>query len=309
MNAKDILKNFGFQAEDEPISIYPFSPVYRITQPKGEFIIKKTQHPMLKANRLMAYTTSLNESGIDVVIPVSMTTENPMAIGDAMYVVYPFIEGNAYSGLDHEIHEAGKLLGRIHALSASDNEFNLSSYDVYDFNEKEVEDDIEKITENSSAYDIEIPPKLKDRLMQAVHNQEGLNQAELPHVATPYDFKANNLIYTPEPYLIDPDNAGWVPRIFDLALALLLFHNELETAPDQPFTPPQWKLFLAGYGESVVLSAKEKSYWPKAIEHVFLDEVMWLMADTPEDWHNPAQRNLFERLIQLLMDVEEYDLT
>lgn len=307
MNAKDILNKFGFHAEDEPISIYAFSPVYRVTQPGGEYIIKKTQSPMLKANRLMAYTTSLKESGIDVVVPVSMTTDNPMAIDGAIYVVYPFIQGSTYSGLDSEIQEAGKLFGRIHALSSNENEFNLSPYDVYDFNEQEAEEGIQKITQNSSAYDIEISPKLEDRLMQAVHNQEDLNQAALPHVATPYDFKANNLIYTPDPYLIDPDNAGWVPRIFDLALVLLLFHNELETAPDQPFTSRQWKLFLTGYEESVVLSPKEKSYWPKAIEHVFLDEVMWLMADTPEDWHNSAQRKLFEKLVQLLMNVEEYD--
>ena len=307
MNAKDILNKFGFHAEDEPISIYPFSPVYRATQPEGEYIIKKTQSPMLKANRLIAYTTSLKEWGIDVVVPVPMTMDNPMAIDGAMYVVYPFIEGSTYSGLDREIEDAGKLFGRIHALSSNENEFNLSPYDVYDFNEKEAEDGIQKINQNSSAYDIEISPKLEDRLMQAVHNQEDLNQAALPHVATPYDYKANNLIYTPDPYLIDPDNAGWVPRIFDLALALLLFHNELETAPDQPFTPRQWKLFVTGYEKSAVLSPKEKSYWPKAIEHVFLDEVMWLMADTPEDWHNPAQRKLFEELVQLLINVEEYN--
>lgn len=43
-------------------------------------------------------------------------------------------------------------------------------------------------------------------------------------MAAPHDYKASNLVVVLEPYFIDPDNATWSPRIFDLALALLLFH-------------------------------------------------------------------------------------
>ena len=66
----------------------------------------------------------------------------------------------------------------------------------------------------------------------------------LPYVVTPHDYKANNLISTPNPYLIDPDNAKWLPRIFDLTLVLHLFHNELSSAPDVIFTPKQWMYSL-----------------------------------------------------------------
>jgi spectinomycin phosphotransferase len=127
-------------------------------------------------------------------------------------------------------------------------------------------------------------------------------------VMTPHDYKANNLIYTPDPYLIDPDNAVCIPRIFDLALALLLFHNEMETAPDQVFTPKQWELFLKGYKEYVSLSALELRYWERAIEHVFLDEVMWLMAEVEEDWERDSQRKLFASLLALLEDKSAYRL-
>ena len=154
-----------------------------------------------------------------------------------------------------------------------------------------------------------IPAALEEMLLQTVQQQKRLKTSGLPHVATPHDYKANNLVYTPEPYLIDPDNAAWVPRIFDLALVLLLFHNEFATAPDQPFTAEQWKQFLAGYQEYVTLTQKEKTLWTQAVEHFFLDEVMWLMADVQEDWHNPAQRNLFNSLIQLFLNFEEYSLT
>ena len=56
MNAKTIVNSFGFQVEEEPVSIYPFSPVYQLERPEGEFIVKKTQTPIAKANRLMNYT-------------------------------------------------------------------------------------------------------------------------------------------------------------------------------------------------------------------------------------------------------------
>lgn len=309
MRAKTIVKNFGFEAEDEPLSIYPFSPVYRMIRPEGDFIVKKTQHPIEKANRLMRYTKTLNEQGVDVVIPSKIQAENPRTFGEETYVVYPFVQGVPYTGKEWEIKEAGRLLGRIHALSPTDNEYELDIYDVFDFTGEEVKESFQRIEQNAAPHGIKMNPILEVRLLQAVRQQEELKQAGLISVATPHDFKANNLIYTPQPYLIDPDNAGWIPRIFDLALVLLLFNNELASAPDRTFTKQQWHLFLSGYGESVDLSLEEKINWPKALEHVFLDEVMWLMADVEEDWQNQAQRSLFDSLTQLFLNFEEYSLT
>ncbi|MFC4713495.1 phosphotransferase [Planococcus dechangensis] len=309
MKASAIIKSFGFQIEEEPISIYPFSPVYRIKGAENDWIIKKTQHPYQKAQRFVAYTKNLEQQGIDVVVPVEMSAPNPATIGEATYVVYPFIEGHPYSGKDAEIVEAGRLLGKIHSFSPVENEFGLDPYDVFDFNEEEVTQSVNRIAVHASTHEVELPIELEKRLFQAVAQQDELKGAGLVHVATPHDFKANNLVYTPRPHLIDPDNAGWVPRIFDLALVLLLFHNELPSAPDKPFTESQWKLFLTGYNEFITLTAEEKLLWPKALEHVFLDEVMWLMADVEEDWHNPAQRHLFQQLAALLVDTKAYALT
>lgn len=154
----------------------------------------------------------------------------------------------------------------------------------------------------------EIDTGLKTILLESVVSQEGLYQAGLPHVATPHDFKANNLVLIPEPFLIDPDNATWIPRIFDLALTLLLFHNEHDQAPDRVFTIDEWKLFLAGYKKYIVLSSKEKVFWEKAKQHVFLDEVMWLMAEYEEDWQNASQQKLFNSLIRMVIDSSDYPL-
>lgn len=303
------MKNFGFEVEEEPISIYPFSPVYRLESSDGEFIVKKTRSPIMKAHRLMAFTNKLHNQGINVVIPEKISTGNPLVIDDTTYVVYPFINGEPYKGKDIEIKEAGKLLGRIHSLSSAENEFQLDVYDVFDFTEDEVKESFIKIVENATLNNSFIDSELEVRLLQAVRQQEVLEKVGLPSVATPHDFKANNLIYVPHPYLIDPDNAGWIPRIFDLALVLFLFHNELATAPDQPLTKKQWEIFLEGYKENVTLTENEIHYWTQALEHVFLDDVMWLMAEGKEDWENPLQRNLFSRLIQLLLNLEEYSLT
>ncbi|AXI08561.1 serine kinase [Oceanobacillus zhaokaii] len=306
MSGKEILNRFGFQTDEEPISIYPFSPVYKVKGEMQDFIVKRTQNPVRK---VMEYVTMLKRNRINVVTPVPLKTVNPQIIGNETYVTYPFIDGTAYTGEDEEIIEAGRLLGKIHYLSPAENLYNLAAYDVFDFTVEEVVESIQKIKRHTERFHVNIDIKrLKEKLMQTVSQQEALKNCGLPLVATPHDYKANNLIYTPKPYLIDPDNAALIPRIFDLALALLLFHNEIATGPDRVFTLKEWQTFLSGYKEYISISELELSNWQRAVEHVFLDEVMWLMAEVEEDWSNLAQRNLFASLVELVLDNSCYKL-
>lgn len=305
MSGTEILNIFGFDVEEEPVSIYPYSPVYRVKYGYQDVVIKRTQS---RAESVMSYTNMLKDKGINVVTPVKLQVDNPQKYEDTNYVVYPFIEGQKYSGKDNEIYEAGKMLGQIHSYSPVSNEYNLLEYDVYDFNEEEVEESMEAIIQHAEKTGIRIDPGLKTKLLGSVANQQELYHAGLPHVATPHDFKANNLVLIPEPYLIDPDNAGWIPRIFDLALALLLFHNEHEEAPDQVFTIDEWEIFILGYKEYIVLTDQEKVFWEKAKQHVFLDEVMWLMAEYEEDWQKSSQQKLFMSLIHFMRDSANYRL-
>lgn len=305
MNGKDILNIFGFEVEEEPLSIYPYSPVYRVNYGDKDVVVKRTQK---RVENVMSYINKLKDKGINVVTPVKLKVDNPQKYGDTNFVVYPFIEGIKYSGKEKEIYEAGKMLGQIHSYSPDSNIDNLLVYDVYDFNYLEIEESMEAIREHAKKLEIEIDPRLQTKLNEAVSNQQELYQAKLPHIATPHDFKANNLILIPEPFLIDPDNATWIPRIFDLALALLLFHNEHEEAPNRIFTLDEWKLFLRGYKEYVVLTDQEKVFWEKAKQHVFLDEVMWLMAECEEDWQRYSQQELFNSLIHFVIDSENYKL-
>jgi spectinomycin phosphotransferase len=305
MNGKEILTIFGFEVSEEPKSIYPYSPVYRVKYGDKDVVVKRTQR---RAKNVMSYITMLKDKGVNVVTPVKLQVNNPQKYEDTNLVVYPFIEGKKYSGKEKEIYGAGKLLGQIHSFSPSSNAYNLLDYDVYDFNELEVEESMEAIIQHADNAGVEIDTGLKTKLLESVASQQELYHAGLPHVSTPHDFKANNLVLIPEPYLIDPDNATWIPRIFDLALALLLFHNEHEEAPDQIFTIDEWALFLKGYKEYIVLTDHEKGYWDKAKQHVFLDEVMWLMAEYEEDWQNSSQQKLFNSLIRVVMDSAAYKL-
>lgn len=308
MNAKDIFNKFGLEIDKEPISIYPYSPVYKAQIGNQEAIIKKTQRPLDAAQKLMQYIKSLNMAQINIVTPVVADTfANPQAIEEDVFVMYPFIEGYTYTAKDEEIYAAGQLLGKIHYSSPKTNDYQLPVYDVFDFTKQEVTEHMRAIRHHiqHTRHDLSVD-LMEEKLIQAVNQQTPLQEAQLPYVATPYDYKANNLIYTPAPYLIDPDNATWIPRILDLALSLLLFHNELDTAPDTLFTAKQWNLFLYGYSEWITLTDLEKSSWKSAVAHVFLDEVMWLMAEYKEDWMNDKQYNLFASIIQLLMDSSAY---
>ncbi|WP_100011270.1 phosphotransferase [Lentibacillus sediminis] len=309
MKTSEILRGFGLDSEPEPESIYPFSPVYRVTTDEGDVVVKKTQSPLKRAKGLIKFISHLSENGIDVVTPVELDRDNPQTVQEDVYVVYPYINGSVYTGKNEEIYQAGRLLGQIHGLSPAENHYQLDPYNVYDFTTAEVEESMAAIGKNAAANHFSLEPgELKEKLMAAVSRQDELERSGLPCVASPYDYKANNLIYTPEPYLIDPDNATWVPRIFDLALALLLFHNEHDTAPARIFTAYEWQLFLKGYTSAVELTEQEKSYWQQAVEHIFLDEVMWLMEEFPEDWENSRQRRLFADLIRVVLDCREYGI-
>lgn len=304
-NGKEILALFGFEAKEEPVSIYPYSPVYRVKYGDMDVVVKRTQS---RAESVMAYTNMLKHKGINVVTPVMLQGDNPKKYENTYFVVYPFIEGSKYSGKEKEIYEAGKMLGHIHSLSPNTNTYELLDYDVYDFNKQEVEESMEAIMQHAGKAGIEIDQGLKMKLLESVAAQQELYEAGLPHVATPHDFKANNLVLIPEPHLIDPDNATWIPRVFDLALVLMLFHNEHEEAPDRVFTIDEWELFLSGYKEYIALNNQEKLFWEKAKQHVFLDEVMWLMAEYEEDWQNPSQQNLFNSLMRVVIDSADYRL-
>jgi Ser/Thr protein kinase RdoA (MazF antagonist) len=106
-----------------------------------------------------------------------------------------------------------------------------------------------------------------------------IRDSALPFVADTIDFKASNLVYTATgPVLIDPDNADYLPRVLDLAIAALLFHNELETAPPRLFTQSEWDAFAQAYSGRVNLTDLEVELWPTALRYVISEWGTWTLV-------------------------------
>ena len=99
MTGKEILNIFGFEVKEEPVSIYPYSPVYRVKQGDKDVIVKRTQR---RAENVMSYIHMLKDRGINVVTPVKLQVDNPQKYEDTNYVVYPFIQGEKYSGKEND---------------------------------------------------------------------------------------------------------------------------------------------------------------------------------------------------------------
>jgi Ser/Thr protein kinase RdoA (MazF antagonist) len=107
------------------------------------------------------------------------------------------------------------------------------------------------------------------------------------------DFRAINLRYRGGvPTLVDPDNAEYAPRLLDLALAALLFHNEIEDGPGRLFDDAEWAVFIGAYLRQAELTGAERSLWPAAVRYMLIEWGFWTLTDAAEigAWAQPAQR-------------------
>ncbi|MHA2252375.1 MAG: phosphotransferase [Candidatus Kariarchaeaceae archaeon] len=315
VDAKEILTKFNFLLSDEPESIYKFAPVFKFQHTEAIYVLKKTRSPLEMAENLHSYTRYLKENNIDVVTPISLDINNPQDINGDIWVIYEFIEGTIYSGKTSEIFEAGRMLGQIHAIS-SQNRFGLKEYGWYDFSQDVLEKDLKNIKQIAEDVIVDIPIEnltafcLKTFQEEAELKKKCADTEVIPWVGCNWDYKANNLVYLADgkPVLIDPDSGGFVPRIIDLALALLLFNNDLESAPPHIFTTEEWSIFLGGYTQHICFTKDEKEIWLKVLLHVFTDEVIWLLANHADLWQQKNDQEFFISLIDFLNNYHKYQL-
>src|SRR5690242_9326240 len=125
MNPSDLARAFGFPLSSEHalVSIYPYSSVYRLSNDRGAWYINSAQKPYARAQAVAAWTRDLADQGLSLVTPAQGFGENPRAFhpgkdlnaAEEVWVVYPFIAGQPYTGDDVQIRAAGALLGAIHA--------------------------------------------------------------------------------------------------------------------------------------------------------------------------------------------------
>ncbi|TQL74639.1 Ser/Thr protein kinase RdoA (MazF antagonist) [Stackebrandtia endophytica] len=286
-----------FGAEDVPeTSCYAWAPVYPCRVGDARVVIKRTRSRSETAAAVAGWTTGLREAGVATVAPVTLPVANPAKVDDEYWVVYPFLDGEVYSGEAGQIAAAGRLLGRIHATETA---VTPPPFEWPDHGEESVEEDregIAKVLTEPVAAAVEPLSRLVTEFMSRV--LPPIRDGRLPHVGAVMDYKANNLIYrTDGPVLVDPDNADWAPRILDLALAAMQFHIEHSAAPGRMFTQAEWREFYAGYCEHVELTEAECRLWPLAVEYMLSEYGLWSLIESDE-WDEPRERAFMIDLAQ-----------
>jgi Ser/Thr protein kinase RdoA (MazF antagonist) len=308
MNNAPIIRAFGFelQADNAPASISPFAPVFRLANSDGLWIVKRTQTPLTRAQAIAAWTRSLAALGLGVVTPAPGFGDNPRTFQqddqEQVWAVYPFIQGSPYQGDTPHIRAAGDLLGKMHAAGI-DQDFGLKQREtVVTVEPEEVEADTAQILRfMQQAFPHSVEAARAHLQMQAQrYFQQGrprLATIRLPVTNCSWDYKASNLVYHQVgPVLVDPDNAGRIPRAYDLAIAALLFHNE-GAGPSRVFTANEWHVFLEGYRQHVQLSELEESSWEDILLCCWVDEALWLLQDDETGWADPKQSGMLRSLL------------
>lgn len=222
MDQHTAITAFPFEHPAAPVSLYEYAPVLRIRDRRGDWVLKRTGLAHSTGVAIGRWLTALRQLGVSIVAPAPHLAPNPRQLDDGKeWVVYPFVEGTGYHALDDEIADAGRLLGQMHAADLPETN-DLLTYDrpvvhALDWTEKHLASAMSAMRD----YGFEAS---RLEVMTAQRISVATTVEGLPLAGCSFDFKASNLVFGPEPTLIDPDHAARMPRLYDLAVALLLFH-------------------------------------------------------------------------------------
>ncbi len=286
---------------DRAVSMYQYAPVFKVRLNDQFYILKRTKNDVMQVNKLIVFEKHLLSNGIGVQIPVKRFDDETHMIGEERWVIYPFVEGEPYNGSDVHIELAGDLMGRIHACNNHTFNHGFTWKNYEDVFLTDVLDDLKTI-ESKYGANIKLTT-LIDNAMK--HKFEDLKILDVPYVDATWDYKASNLIYNNHVDLIDLDNSGYIPRVFEICLALLLFHTSAPLAPNRPFTVEEWELFMSSYKKHIELTPEEITNFTKFLEFVFLDEGLYAIVDL-EDNEQQRQVEFINNLVHL--DLSKYKI-
>lgn len=287
MHGHAFLSAFPFDHPEPPISLCDYGPVLRVRDRRGDWVVKRTGLVHSDGEAIGDWLTALRRLGVDVVVPVPHLSPNPRRLDDGKeWIVYPFVSGTNYHATKEEIRAAGVLLGRMHAADPPQTH-QLATYETAVVRSVGwVERHLASAERPMRFYGIDPAPI---RTVAITRAARAAPIAGLPLAGCSFDFKASNLVFGPAPVLVDPDHAARIPRLFDLAVALLLFHCDLPTAPGRLWTEAEWAEFLQGYFQHVTLTAHEAASWDAILNLAWLDQAVWLLGSWPEGWADPKE--------------------
>lgn len=280
--APAFLTAFQFDEPSPPTSLCAYGPVFQVRDHRGVWVVKRTGLVHSSGAAIGSWVTALRRAGVRTVAPASGFAPNPRTLDDGKtWVVYPYVAGMPYRADKLQIASAGQLLGRIHAAGVPEVN-DLRTY------EQPVVRSAEWIDRHKEAAVMAMGRAgFAADAFRALASTRFAAQAPvlgLPLVGGSFDFKASNLVFTPEPVLIDPDHAARLPRLYDLAVAALLFHNDLPSAPGKLWAADEWQTFLCGYLQHVTPTRHERASWEAVLHLAWLDQGVWLLGNFPEGW-------------------------
>jgi len=277
---------------ERAVSMYQYAPVFKVRVGDQFCILKRTKSDEKQAGKMIVFQKHLRSEGIAVQVPLKRFDQDTHMIGEVRWVLYPFVEGEPYDGSSDHIKLAGDLLGKVHKSNnhTFNHGFTWKSYESVFLTD--LLDDLKTIENRYGEQ-----PKLDSLIKSSIQEKfETLKEIELPYVDATWDYKASNLIYNHDVQLIDLDNSGYVPRLFDLCLALVLFHTSAPLAPNRPFTIDEWEVFMGAYKEHVELTPNEITHFNAFLDFVFLDEGLYAIVDLDED-DQPRQHEFIKNLL------------
>ena len=310
----DLAAAFGLESVQAE-SLSPWSPVHRgrarltrATEPV-DVVVKLTARSAERAAAMAAWTRALAAAGVPVVAPVDLPVPNPAPLGAEghWYVVYPYVAGRPAGHGDAAA--LGDLLGRLHAAPVPAQVLaDLRPYAFPQTSREDVEGDVQTLRERLPA---ELGPEegaravaavedLGRRWFERVHPALRAADAEdpLPRTGVSSDFKAGNVVMAESgPVLVDPDNGGCEPRLFDLAMAAVLLHHDSPAAPGRLPTRHELAAFFAAYGTHVRLTARERALWPLAVDHMLWEEGTWALEDSDTAAYADARQGGYLRAL------------
>lgn len=306
LQEKNVLKTLQERGVSDPANlerIYEFSPVYLFEFRGKKYVLKQSKDDPGEREKLFEWERLLNQSGIQVVEPVEFSSK----VEDE-WVVYPFYEGTSYTGSSVQTIASAKMLGNIHRLQT---DLQLNEYSWPDSTQESVQEDIQAVKELEEKFGLRVPDEIIEWLEEHKEREAKLKSLILPCSNGTWDYKGNNLIFAKDGSctLIDPDNAGYLPRIFDLALTLVLFNNENDFGLNRVWNAEEWQLFIQNYSKESSLSQVEKDNWCEALKYMYVEEAVWALLDNDEKaWNSKNQGGFLKSLLTFPSVIANYSV-
>ena len=285
---------FGLPRDLSAQSLCKYGPVYHIADRSGDLVLKRTGYPHSGAIAIGAWLRFLKGRAIDVVAPVDRFSPNPRSVGGNAdcWVVYPFIPGAQFTGGGSQLEAAGSLLAAIHVEGELfvDGLMVVDELPVHDISW--TNEHIGRATEAVERYAPDLSEmfleRINTRISQLESDEIKRTNSHIKLAACSWDFKASNLIVNAErrPVLIDPNHAGRIPRIYDLACAALQFNCDHPPSPARIFNRREWRAFRDSYLSKAGLTQGEYAIWKSVLTLAWLDQGVWLLGNWPEGWED-----------------------